>query len=286
MRFSERHGHSPTPTVVQIESLDRDLRVSLWNVVSLFLWSPSEESGSLLLSSQHPLRVFFYLLYMNHFKWDVNEIEEYWPDNRRRLEDALDSRPWFAWYDFLEFCVQNYPRGDHAAFVDAANRTLEREMSGYRIVGDKVAQITSSEEVVSVESAMAHAGPLQPVSDHIRRAIELLADRQNPDYRNSIKEAVSAVETLSRLLTGDRRATLGSAIKKVDDSTGIHPALKDAFSKIYGYTSNEDGIRHAMMEGSDLGQEDALYMAVACSAFINYCVAKATKAGLTLELPS
>jgi len=52
---------------------------------------------------------------------------------------------------------------------------------------------------------------------------------------------------------------------------------------MYGYTSDEDGIRHAMLEEPDVGFEDAKFMLVACSAFINYLKVKADKASINLE---
>jgi hypothetical protein len=39
--------------------------------------------------------------------------------------------------------------------------------------------------------------------------LQKLADRENPDYRNSIKESISAVESAAQEITGDTGATLG-----------------------------------------------------------------------------
>ena len=40
--------------------------------------------------------------------------------------------------------------------------------------------------------------------------------------------------------------TLGSTLKKLEKDGGvvIHGAMKTAFEKLYGYTSDSDGIRH------------------------------------------
>ncbi len=66
--------------------------------------------------------------------------------------------------------------------------------------------------------------------------------------------------------------TLGDALKELNNNNNnkIHPALCEAFSKIYGYTSDKNtGIRHSIFF------TDAKYMLVVCSAFINYLLAKA-----------
>ena len=55
----------------------------------------------------------------------------------------------------------------------------------------------------------------------------------------------------------------------------IPPTLEEAFNKLYGYTSNEGGIRHALSEGDTPPTfDDAKYMLVSCSAFVNYLISK------------
>jgi hypothetical protein len=87
---------------------------------------------------------------------------------------------------------------------------------------------------------------------------------------------------MCRLIVGQPKATLGQAIGKVKDKVAIHPALEKAFDSIYGYTSDEDGIRHSLLDESVLDFEDAKFMLVSCAAFVNYLLAKAAKAGLKL----
>ena len=101
-----------------------------------------------------------------------------------------------------------------------------------------------------------------------------MSDRKNPDYRNSIKESISAVESICKTVTKDDKATLGKALKIIEDQFGLHSALKGSLSQLYGYTSDSDGIRHAMLEESNLTYIDAKFMLVACTNFINYLIEK------------
>jgi hypothetical protein len=102
----------------------------------------------------------------------------------------------------------------------------------------------------------------------------MLSDRSAPDHRNSIKESISAVESLCKNLTSDPTATLGQALKPLEDKGIIHPALKSALAKLYGYTSDSGGIRHAMLDEPCLTFSDSKFMLVVCTAFANYLVAK------------
>lgn len=75
--------------------------------------------------------------------------------------------------------------------------------------------------------------------------MQLLTNKKNPDYRNSIKESISAIEALCKIKTNDDKATLRKALNLIEQKYGLHPALKGAFEKLYGYSSDADGIRHA-----------------------------------------
>ena len=114
----------------------------------------------------------------------------------------------------------------------------------------------------------------QPVREHISKANSLLADRENPDYENSIKESISAVEAICEIITGES-GTLGKLLTKVEQKgVYIHSALQLAYKNLYGYTSDASGIRHAKdLGGKDSTFEEAKYMLVACSAFVNYLIA-------------
>lgn len=85
----------------------------------------------------------------------------------------------------------------------------------------EVTPITNDAEIETIEQAAAT--PYDSVNQHISKALAHYADLKNPDYENSVKEAISAVEAMCCVITGTsgRQATLGKAIKKLEES-GIH----------------------------------------------------------------
>jgi hypothetical protein len=141
-------------------------------------------------------------------------------------------------------------------------------MSAYRFLKGVITRITEKEEIKEIEEALE--GSYTTVKTHLRRSLELLSDRETPDYRNSIKESISAVESLVANVLGEKGGTLGQLLKKMDTDLKLHPALKTSFSNLYGYTSDEGGIRHALMENSVNDFHDAKFMLVVCSAFVNF----------------
>lgn len=134
--------------------------------------------------------------------------------------------------------------------------------------------IIIKEEIKEIEKATTHQ---DRISEHIRTALYLYSNRPNPDYRNSIKESISAVESACQMINNSQE-TLGDALNKLKKSGfNIPQPLFKGFNSIYGYTDSSDGIRHAMSEIPDLQEEDARFMLIACSAFTNYLITKCTK---------
>jgi hypothetical protein len=185
---------------------------------------------------------------------------------------------WHEVYDLVEFTLQTLPPIYAKPLMSRWNGLLEHENAGYRIVGGQVIDIVAPEEISEIETALSSG--VHGVREHIRVALTCLSDREEPDYRNSIKESISAVESVCRLIGGGQ--TLSDALKKLRDKISLHPALEKAFNALYGYTSDESGIRHALIEQSAVDDADARFMLVACSAFANFMIAKATKSGISL----
>ena len=160
-------------------------------------------------------------------------------------------------------------------FVDMLNSEFERLNFAYRVVNKEIVEITSEQEIATIETAIDNTP--RNIQLHLNRALELYAQRPEGDYRNSIKESISAVEAFCREKTGEN--TLGKALNKLEKNGIVFPAvLKQAFDKLYAYTNQPDsGIRHALMDDSGAyapGGEEALFMLVSCSAFINYLGSK------------
>jgi hypothetical protein len=278
--FSQRKGIKPVKTKIQRESMDNELRTWLWNVLYKSYFANEYNSESIIFS-----------ILVRYFKYTLDEAENFlnetfeicYGNPIRYIKAFFSTFKWNEVYDFTEFVpkVCNSERTNQQ-FRKDCNDILESNLSAYHFVGDKIVEIASEEEIAEIESALQT--PISPIKEHLNRALVLFADRTNPDYRNSIKESISAVESLCKLITGNAKATLGDALKEIDKlNVGLHPALKDAFSKLYGYTNDADGIRHGLTDEPNLYSEDARFMLVACSAFINYLSEKASKAGINLQ---
>lgn len=279
--FSQRKGLKPVKSIMQVDSIDVDLRNGLWNALSWFYWDKMKSNT--YLSADKGINLLFELLWHNYYKKPVDTLSTHWPDVYQSMREYFFKCAWHEVYDFIEFIADNYyNKSENKDFMSFCNSIFERELSAYRFVDGKITQITSEEEILEIEEALESSKPFKPVSHHLKRALELLADRKSPDYRNSIKESVSAVEAICNLITKNTKATLGQALKELEKKVELHPALKRAFDSLYGYTSDAEGIRHALLDESNLDFEDAKFMLVSCSAFVNYLKTKSSKTGINV----
>ncbi len=106
------------------------------------------------------------------------------------------------------------------------------------------------------------------VNGHLEKALTFLSDKRNPDYENSIKESVSAIEALFRKrMSSDKQ--LSDLIKKerADKILKINPMLLDIISKLYAYRGDVGGVGHskkAIQEETNVDSKEALLFIVIC----------------------
>jgi AbiJ N-terminal domain 4 len=269
LSFSQRTGLTPVQKAIQIDSMDDALRNGLWNVLHEHVWQPLRERLHLRESPGQRLVIW---IWTEHLCQTVDSL----PANTREIVNVFRhlffAFEWNQVYDLIDFVAKRL----RDPYTVRCNRVLDQNNSAYRFVGNQLAPITSHQEVTSIEEASSLSDEYNPVSDHLKSALEKLSDRTSPDCRNSIKESISAVEAMCQIITG-AKATLGQAVKKLKDKgVEIHPAFEVALEKMYGYTSDAQGIRHALLDESTLNSADALFILVSCSAFVNYLKSKSS----------
>lgn len=213
-----------------------------------------------------------------HYEFPYNRI-----DKQKNVETLkkhiVNGNCWWLIYELIEIYVARIlETSKKDEFLSQVNRILEEENSGYRMIAEIFVPITNEVELSAVEETLFSS--FDVVEKHMKKALSLYSDRLHPDYENCVKESISAVESMCCIITGEsgKTATLGATLKKLEKhGIHIHEAMKSAFEKLYGYTSDENGIRHGGINFKGASSDDARYMLISCSAFINYLTAQYTK---------
>lgn len=284
-RFSERIGTKVIPKSIQLESMGEALKNSLWNEIFFRYGGERSHWGGLAQA-----------LGKDFFKLPVDQVPRYEDEGHKWVRQQYFAASWDVVYDLIEFVVHNvdgvcnpptyrqaYYHDQRWDFLRAVNVILERELSGYRFVNGILAPISGPSEVLAIEEAASgslRAG-IGGAHEHIRSALALLGHKPDPDYRNSIKEAVSAVEAAVNSIAGTNGNGVAAGLTELKaKGVEIHGALDTAMRQLYGFTSDSGGVRHAILDQSTVGYDEAKFMLVACSAFVNFVIAKADVAGL------
>jgi len=280
--FSQRKGHKPASKALQLDAVDHDLRNNLWSAlhdVYFSHWNDADYGygGGLLSQQGQQIRSLVEAIWCEYFKQPSDTVP-HWSDTISRIRKYHFECEWYEVYDLLEFVIKHGPESSRELFRKLCNWRMQQENSGYRIVDIEVVEITSPAEIGEIESAIA--SKIHGVQEHLSTALALLSDRKKPDYRNCAKESISAVEGVCKLFGGGK--TLGDALKILKQKVDIHPAFERALSALYGYASDQGGIRHALLEKSTVSFTDAKFMLVSCSAFTNYLIGKASEANIPL----
>ncbi len=276
-RFSDRMGFAEHIPMIQTEGMNTALRNSLWNFIHELYES---EYDYWLIVAKWVARLFL--------KVPVDELPYRDYECRKWLKQHFYKLKWYEVYDFVEFIVDyhekmiQYSQHRRHQLENIFNILFERELSGYRFISGILAPISNPAETTEIAAAIeatARVG-MEGAHLHLQTALTLIGKKPEPDYRNSIKEAISAVESISKQLSGSTAQGLSGALDELSKHVEIHGALKAGFIKLYGYTSDESGVRHAILEQPNVGFSEAKYMIVSCSSFVNYLIAKAQQGGL------
>jgi hypothetical protein len=277
--FSQRNGLEPLEKPIQEADLDDRTKNRLWNYCSSIVdeWVKND-----------PHDAIFARLFFDEFLGEnMSNMPRRAFQFRAHVEQNFLSSSYNEAYEFLEF-IANFltvlkERIDQQKrygveyqtavdFTAKCNTILAAERSAFRFVGAELAKITDENELSEIETASRSTEGRAGARTHIKQALAHYSNRDAPDFRNSVKESISAVESTAKWFVGEQNATLGAALRKIEQEYGLHAALKEGFSKLYGWTNDDSGIRHALMGKDTVTEADARYMLVSCSAFCNYLV--------------
>lgn len=286
MKFSQRIGVVPAIKTIQLESLDADLRNGLWNIFNAFICGKIElNNRSEGLSTQQRHLVNY--LWHNIYKLPADAAPSIKYELLHFFRTKILEQKWYHALELIEevlmFCTRIEVFEDNKKIESYFNEVFEREFSAYRFINGLIAPISNKQEITGLEEAFEVTKSYTALigcNTHLEMALRKLSDKYHPDYRNSIKESISAVESLAKLISGKPKDTLGASLDRIKGTIKLHEALERGFKQLYGYTSDEGGIRHALMDSPNCDFDDAKYMLISCSAFINYLISKANKAGI------
>jgi hypothetical protein len=268
--FSQRMGLAPVPPQLKIGEVSDELRRLLFYRINSEIEREERFSyESFYFRNEwkkvaEDLHVVFFGNRASTFKNDPHSL-------KKRLEQFSDHSEIGRLFDLVEFlarhpvCSKELKNDLAEAFVNAR--------AAYRIVDSQIVAIGTEQQGAAFERSLVEADRIGAGAARHHLVAAGLELRRG-DWAGSVRESIHAVESMAIRLAPDE-TSLGAALRKLEQKGRIHGSLKQAFGALYGYSSDEKGVRHALVfeDKSDVNEADALFMLGACASFVSYLIA-------------
>jgi hypothetical protein len=275
LTFEQAEGIDPLPTQLKRTEVSPELRAVLWNYIHGELDSTAERETFYYLGKPWKNVLKSVHVYRDHRPAD--EFSTRLKDAMETVKHVFTTGDYAKLYGWLQFVLQQRPTQEFAKRIDDILRYCR---APYRVIDQEVicpvGTDTEAETITKAFVDLRGAG-LTGSREHLKSAA---AELTAGNFADSVRESVHAVESAVRVLepSGD----FSKAPSKLEQKTNIHGALKKGFLALYGFSSDEQGIRHPLLDKAApaVDEADAMFMIGACSAFLSYLVNKSRAGGL------
>lgn len=286
MTFSQREGYEDKPEPPRLGDIPDQARVDIWNLLYDLLrkeyderrrddmdWQEVGCPPQDIPSHVYPLEQILSDIHAQHDRRRLDELphsDESEAQLRKRIEGAPSNKV----IDLIEF-IMSRPECP-SKFTDGISAIFETHDLSYKIdlgppvtfrgplsAADRAVLNQNLDELRDVEG-------LGGCNTHLENAQKLV---RTGDWLGSIRESIHAVESVAKQIDPGGAETLGAALNSLQKRGVLqHKALKKALSSLYGYTSGEHGIRHALLDSDqpNVTVDEAVFMLGACASFANY----------------
>ena len=273
LTFSQAQGYGELPGPLALEEISDEARVRLWDLLDssawrevyireeALFWEWQAQWGQVFMG----LHRDFLVRPMDGFPGARDSAAQY-----RNL--ILHELPFNKLFDLLQMIMRHpsCPR----EFTVGVGAIFEQCRLAYLVDTKRPATIlpaVTRQEGEAITDALHEfrGAGLGGAEAHLRKASELI---NGGDWPGAVRESINTVESVARQLDPEASKTLGPALTSLERRGRLHPALKEAFSKLYGYTSDEEGVRHPLLANttSPAGRDEAVFMLGACASFASY----------------
>ena len=279
LTFSQRYSYAPLPEPMQLEKISDDLRREIWNVIRERLLRHRSHWVTGYFDDQGKRFSERVLGKLNQLPED--QVSTNYENVLNAFKQAALQGKFNHVLDLVEIIVNDRDATEELKerlkelFDHSAAYRLDTSQRPYRFFPQ-----TSKEQGAAVRHAIEtlRQDGMEGAATHLRQAAEHINAGQHGD---SIADSIHAVESVAKKIDQRANKTLGPALDSLEKAGLLkHSALKEAFRKLYGYTSDEQGIRHSLLEKNapDVGLDEAMFMFGACASFAAYLVGKHRKA--------
>ena len=277
LTFSQREGEVPIPEQMRLGHVPKKFRNVVWRcidqAISSLVYEPLLGGGFYITEQSEddiPAIIWSYKFDVEQKPHDKIPVSSPSSDRSYCRKLVLDGE-YHEVITFIEYVLRHEECSSQlrssliCAFDEALIPYLVSKIEGVITVIPRISFESGKAAIEAIETIDQHG--MSGATMHLRKA----AMRMNEaDYSGSVRESIHAVESVACTIDQQASKSLGPALNSLE-KVGLlkHPAVKEAFKKLYGYTSDKRGIRHSEIGkgGTDVDLDEAIFMFGACASF-------------------
>jgi hypothetical protein len=294
--FSKRYGYGPQgPTEPILEDAPSWLRTRYNRILNYFSYVDQDLRHRNV--EGRPLGVK-YLIEIVSDQLREEAGEEAWDSEACRdyLESMINGIEWYNFYDVVERIGKEIKKAEQE-WLKAVRLTSDEEIEhhierfGFETYRSKINELFSDETIgwrLDKDCLLKRDSPkdlsrriekigqalkdeFEPARGHYGKAVRY-ANARPLDPENSIKEIVSAIESVGRVLY-PKAQTLGDVAKEMRKEQKFPQHLIATIEKFYAYACSEPAVRHGGPVSSRVLSDDAEFCLHMGAALIRYMIA-------------
>lgn len=165
----------------------------------------------------------------------------------------------------------DYSKFTFDAYRSKVNDIFARHQVGWRLNSKSQLESALPKDLADrVDGVEKKLDQFEAAREHFRKAKRYVLGT-NKDYENSIKESVSAFESVGKVLY-DKTSTLGDVLSRMKKDGSVPPMLVNVMEKFYAYANAEPGVRHGGIQKPKSDEMDAELAMHLSAAFIRYAI--------------
>ena len=280
--FSQRFGYDPLPKSMKLGYLSEEARTAVFNII----YDLVSASGNWSWDDNRPRPKMCRRVIALCLKKNMRSIDGTWSPLFDQLQSIIYDLPYNKVFDLLQDIAKYQDDGNSGEsrqlntqlkqFPRDINNAFDRNGVAYLFdISNEPYKIfprNSEAQGIAIQNSVAtlkNKGLPAP-DTHLRNAASHL---EKGEHADAIADSIHAVESVARFFDPENNQTLGPAIDSLLKKGVLkHPALASAIKSLYGYTNDEEGIRHALVfeDKANVDMKEAMFMFGACASLAAY----------------
>lgn len=272
-RFSREHGFEPIPESLASDQIPEWVREEIPYLAQHLNSIGLLPNPAFVFKLNHALREFW----REYNYGRIPSAAAIWSNITLALKKANWSRVLDVCQLIYHTILEVYGNERASRFNAELNKVFYESGVAWRMDEDRFERVIHPEAGESIHRArLILAEPrFQAPAEQFKLALNQFNDRPEPNYKDSINNAIESVEGMVRIISGNKSGLLPQILRREPFKSNVHPTLIEALIKLYAFRGDETA--HGIVEPFHVAPEEAELVLGMVTANIVYLANKFPK---------